>query len=187
MVVECLWCKNELTYKDATDRNRITHGICNNCLKTVDLSMGKQLIDYVQTCAKPVFIVNEGFTLLYANTEAMKFIDLNVPEIKGNVIGDIFGCVYTRLPYSCGLTHRCSVCTVINAIKETYYNKRNRENVPVSITQLYDNDFVELNMMISTEKVGDVVLMQIDMIFPLISENLLYNLTEDENQHKVTV
>jgi hypothetical protein len=55
-----------------------------------------------------------------------------------------------------------------------------RVNTPVAITKHLDDNFIDFNMMVSTENAGDVVLLQVDIVFPIINEELTQSLIIDE-------
>jgi hypothetical protein len=179
MISECAWCKKELKYHTGCD-HRISHGLCCDCVSGNDFSMGSSLIGYTDSLIKPVLIIDEELRILYANTATLTYFNKKTVEDNDYIVGDFFECIYTRLPYSCGHTYHCTVCTLRNAVEQTFYQQKMRVNTPVAITKHLDDNFIDFNMMVSTENAGDVVLLQVDIVFPIINEELTQSLIIDE-------
>ena len=78
----------------------------------------------------------------------------------------MFECAYARLPEGCGGTVHCSGCAIRRSVYETYETGESRNNIPATLRCDLNNPSHDVIMHISTEKMGNVVLLRIDKVCP---------------------
>jgi hypothetical protein len=86
------------------------------------------------------------------------------PEIEGHKGGDVFECAYARLPEGCGNTIHCSGCTIRRTVMETHKTGKSSLRVPATLNRNDPEDPDKITLLISTEKIADVVLLRIDAV-----------------------
>ena len=164
----CAWCEKDLTKK--TDRDSkfgdsvITHGICEDCRFHVIAQLGMQLDEFLDGLPAPVVMVDSGGTVKTANKPARNILHKDMNEIKGYLGGDVFECAYAALPGGCGQTIHCSGCTIRNAVTETYNTGKSLLKIPAYLNRESRDGTDRLDLLISTEKVGEYILLRIDSI-----------------------
>lgn len=160
----CAWCKKEMR-DGATDPSElVSHGICENCIKVVFGYQRTSLKDYLDTLEAPVLVVNGEGNVECANRQALGMLHKEMPKIEGNKGGVVFECAFAVLPEGCGDTIHCDACTIRNTVMSTMQTGEPHLYTPAQLTQGTPEDNEELNFLISTEKVADVVLLRIDKV-----------------------
>lgn len=76
--------------------------------------------------------------------------------------GDVFDCVNAKLPGGCGMTELCSACTVRNTVTHTYRTGESQIGVPTTLRVQQEGVTKEVVFDLTTEKVGDRVLVQVE-------------------------
>ena len=163
MIIECELCKRDFENKIIDDQ-RISGGICGNCVSGDAFHIGIPLFEYLETINLPVILVDSNVVILYANKAALIFLNKCDYEVNNHIGGDVFECKYAHLPGGCGKTIHCSGCTIRNAVTETYTHKKMLINAPAVLTQKEVFSCTDIDMMISTEMAGDVVMLRIDTV-----------------------
>jgi PAS domain-containing protein len=160
----CAWCKTELSRVDvqAGYENVITHGICENCSTNLLFQMGVELGVFLDSLKLPVVVVDRGGTIVTANHQARTLLRKGLSEIAGYKGGDVFECAYARLPGGCGNTMHCSGCTIRRTVMETHGTGRGFLRVPATLNRNTPGDSEKIKLLISTERIADVVLLRID-------------------------
>jgi PAS domain-containing protein len=162
----CAWCKKEMQGGDsqAGTENMITHGICKSCRDNVLFQLGVELELFLDSLEAPVVMVNQSGTVVSANNKARKMLRKDLSEIEGYSGGDVFECEYARLPEGCGNTTHCSGCTIRRTVMQTYETGKGFLRVQATLDQYTPKETEEMDLLISTEKLSDVVLLRIDKI-----------------------
>ena len=160
----CAWCKRELgrVHSQEGSENVITHGICGSCRDNMLFQMGVELGVFLDSLKLPIVVVNGEGTVVTGNHQARALLRKGLPEIEGYKGGDVFECAYARLPDGCGNTMHCSGCTIRRAVMETYDTGRSFLRVPAKLTRNTAQDPEKIKMLISTERVADLILLRID-------------------------
>jgi len=160
----CAWCRTELDAVDsqAGCENVITHGICENCSTNLLFQMGVELRVFLDSLRLPVVVVNRVGTIVTANRQATTLLRKGLPEIEGYKGGEVFECAYARLPEGCGNTMHCSGCTIRRTVMETYGTGRSFLRVPATLNRNTPEDPEKIKLLISTERIADLVLLRID-------------------------
>ncbi|MHA1672560.1 MAG: hypothetical protein ACTSYI_02945, partial [Promethearchaeota archaeon] len=73
-------------------------------------------------------------------------------------------CVYSDLPGGCGKTIHCTGCTIRNSAEKTYETGQSLTNIKAYQILKTPTGPKHKIILISTEKVGDLVLLQFDDI-----------------------
>ncbi len=160
MKVVCAWCNKTISPGHSDDS--VSHGICRGCAQAVFVRRRLTLKESLDKLDIAVITVDGDATAIYANQAAGRLVGKKVDLIKGQLIGDVFECVYARRPGGCGRTIHCSGCAIRQTVQATYQDGKARRGVEAE--QLVRNgDEVSLaRIRLSAEKVGDVVLLVID-------------------------
>lgn len=140
----------------------ITHGICRDCLTTLMGEVGTPLQEFIGSLDVPVVLVSGNVEVAAAHPEAFPWVDGESERVQGLLGGEIFQCVNASLPGGCGRTLRCSACAIRKAVEHTHATGEALERVPASLTTGSVGAEVPKDLQVSTEKVGDRVLLKIE-------------------------
>ncbi len=172
MIVRCGWCGKQLDDSPGVDgeagnpQQPVSHGICPDCQDNLAFQMGVDLHKYLDSLKTPVVLVDQSGSVVAANAVMLSVLGKESSDIHGFPGGDVFECAYARLPQGCGHTVHCSGCTVRRAVMRTFETGISEIRTPAVLIR--DNDGIpeQYDLAISTEKVGDKVLLQIDAMCP---------------------
>ncbi|HWQ62798.1 MAG TPA: hypothetical protein VN429_00165 [Methanospirillum sp.] len=124
--------------------------------------MGVDIGEYINMLDLPVVLVDEDMHILCANQEIQKMTSNEMPSVIGHLSGEVFECDYARCPGGCGHTTHCSGCVIRNSVKETYLTGRSVDKRFATIEKEIQGKSSPLNLLISTRKTGNVVLLQVE-------------------------
>lgn len=160
----CAWCKEELgrVHSQEGSENVITHSICGNCRDNILFQMGVELGVFLDSLKLPIVVVNGEGTIVTGNDQARKLLRKGLAEIEGYKGGEVFECSYARLPDGCGNTVHCSGCTIRRTVMETHGTGRSFLRIPATLNRNTLQDSEKINLLISTERLADLVLLRID-------------------------
>ena len=142
----------------------ITHGICKNCRDNILFQLGVELGSFLDSLDAPVVLVDGGGTIVTANNPARMLLCKELPEIEGYRGGEVFECAYARLPEGCGNTTHCSGCAIRRTVMQTHGTGRTFMRVPATLNQNTPEEPQKVNLLISTERLADLVLLRIDKL-----------------------
>jgi hypothetical protein len=114
----------------------------------------------------PVLAVNDMGQVTMANKAVLAMLGKDPTQVEGFNRGDVFECAYARLPEGCGKTVHCSGCAIRRAVSETFTTGRSLSKVPAYLNRDAATQFLQLGLLISTEKLWGMVLLRIDYIGP---------------------
>jgi hypothetical protein len=97
-----------------------------------------------------------------ANIAAQSLVGVNRPEIACSTVGEVIECVNVDLPGGCGKAECCRACTIRNTVVNTLATDCNFKHVPAYQDVRGADGVQRTRFLISTEKVGDAVLLKID-------------------------
>lgn len=160
----CAWCKKEMRGCETAKSGLVSHSICEDCEKSFFDLNEIPLLDFLDSLNVPIVVVNAECSVECVNKHARKILQKEKPEVLGYKAGNVFECVYSGLPGGCGGTIHCSGCSIRNSITHTMRTGEPRLHTPACLTQGTPEDNQEIKLLISTEKVADVVLLRIDGI-----------------------
>lgn len=111
-----------------------------------------------------MLLVDGEGAVLTANRAARDLLNKSLPEIEGHRSGDVMECARARLPGGCGRTGHCTACAIRIAVGETFATGVSREGIcAVEGTGTFGAGGLS-RVRISTERVGETVLLRIDEI-----------------------
>jgi PAS domain-containing protein len=167
MKVICAWCHKELEAdprRASGPGQKISHGICPSCEAYFLSGKRPTLDEFLDRLAVPVLVVNAEGEILFANRLALGTLGKDLDRVQGYRGGDAMECAYARLPGGCGQTEHCKACTIRNNVMETFNTGRSLHRVPAYLNRWIGNDKIRIELLISTEKVDDTVLLSIDQV-----------------------
>jgi hypothetical protein len=161
--IVCAWCKKEIESVTTAhkENKQISHGICDDCRFKLEYeSFG--LEKFIITLKKPILVMDRRVRVQSANSRAIELLQTGKEEIVDQLVGDVIQCVYSDLPGGCGKTIHCSGCTIRNSAEKTYETGQSLTNIKAYQILKTPAGTKHKIILISTEKVGDLVLLQID-------------------------
>ena len=160
----CAWCGIALdpTSSSSSCDAVITHGICGPCANKMFLQTGIPLRNFLDRFALPIAIVDSEGVVRTVNTQARSMLGKELSDIEGHKGGDVFQCVHAILPGGCGNTVHCSGCAIRRTVMETHTTGKSFLRIPALLKQQNPKEPQDIRFLISTEKVGDYVLLRID-------------------------
>jgi hypothetical protein len=161
----CTLCKKEVS-PEAIARRTITGSVCQECLDNVGAQSGMPLRDFLDGLGVPVLAVDSDVVVAMANKPLLSLFGKSLSQVTGQRGGDVFECAYARLAGGCGRTVHCSGCAIRRAVTETFTTGRSLQKVLAYLNRDAVTQFLQLGMLISTEKVLGMVLLRIDHIGP---------------------
>jgi len=165
----CAWCGIELrpSTPSADGTHPITHGICQPCANYFFTPRDPSLRGFLNTLTTPVAVVDDDMRMLEANDLALTALGKTRDAALGSRSGDVIECANAKLPGGCGRQVHCAACTLRNSVRETFETGNGFTEVPAwlrmdPVTGREAADRVRV--LISTEKVGNVVMLRFDDI-----------------------
>ena len=161
----CAWCKKVIKDEDdPLSKGNITHGMCSQCfIETTSFNprTAKQILEYVQ---EPIFVIDSNGTIKSANKSGQLLVGKEYEEIENALGGDAFECSYASLGSGCGKTEHCKTCAIRNIVMDTLNAGFGFKSVPAYQSIKTSSGTKIIRFLISTEKVGDKVLLKIDKV-----------------------
>ena len=160
----CAWCRRNMgaVHSGIQPESAITHGICEDCANNLFGDMGMKLTAFLDSLAAPVLLVDSTGSVKTANQQAQALLRKDLPDIEGHQPGDVFECVHAETPEGCGHTIHCGGCAIRRTVMDTFRSGKSHVNVPAFVNRGTSGDGWKVDLLISTEKVKDVVLLRID-------------------------
>lgn len=162
----CAWCKKELpsvSWSSETE-HLVTHGICDDCAEAITARTRKGILEFLDELADPIFLVDGDARMISANAAAQLIVGKDRSEIEDHLGGEVFECTNADLPGGCGRTEHCKACAIRNSVMNTLATGKGVKRAPAYQTLKGDNGGRRVRFEISTEKVGDAVLLRIDSV-----------------------
>ncbi len=160
----CAWCGVDLgdSQSEVMSTRPITHGLCERCAHHMYAQLGLPLAEYIEGLDAPVVVVDGEGVARTANVRARAFLNKDLDQIEGELAGDVLECAYAMLPGGCGGTMHCSGCTIRNAVERTSTTGHSCVRIPATID--FQEDGGTADLLISTERAGDVVLLRVEEV-----------------------
>ena len=156
--LECAWCKRLLS--DDIDAP-VSHGICEQCSIEAEFHR-EHLDDLLNGLRGPVLAVDSEGTVLAINDMAAALLGSDAASMEGRLPGDVISCVYSELPGGCGRTTHCTGCAIRQAFEHTATTGEPvHEQTAFSYTRTPQR-LVWKCFLISTERIGKLVLVRIE-------------------------
>ena len=162
----CARCGSALEPGEAARRGQpvVSQGLCAQCSHHLLEERGVPLVEYLDGLGAPVAVVDAQVILRAANRQLRELVHQDLSSIEGKRGGDVFECAYARLPEGCGQTVHCSACAIRRAVTETYRTGVSQERVPASLREGASGKARPVELLISTERVGNHVLLRVDSL-----------------------
>lgn len=163
----CAWCKKDLdpsSTSDGTGDAPITHGICSDCARETLAFKAKPLRKFLDQFSKPVFLVSSEGRIVTGNSAGFSLLKRMPEEVEGELGGDAFGCSYAELEGGCGSTIHCKTCTIRITVFDTLQSGKSHIGVPAYPDLHHVTGENRIRFLITTEKMGDAVLLRIDEV-----------------------
>ncbi len=164
MSLRCSWCNSELG-ADARSRHRdrrIAHTLCSRCRKSFVFQMGVPLQTFIDSLPAPIFVVDDDMNVKAVNREGRALFKKGRNEVLGRPGGVVFDCAYAQLPEGCGRTIHCSGCAIRRSVYHTWETGERLIDVPATIRFARQGEALEIGLLVSTERMGDVVLLRVN-------------------------
>jgi len=163
----CAWCNKELG--DSADQGGasdyvVSHGICKACKEYFFSEESRTLDKFLNHLEAPVLMINPEGEVVLANELALRFLGKDLESVKGGKGGEVMECAYSKLPEGCGNTKHCIACTIRNNVMETFETGKSLGRVPAFLNRLDRHTVHKTRFLISTERVGNVVMLRIDEV-----------------------
>jgi PAS domain-containing protein len=160
----CFYCNAYLgsVAVSGNHAEQISHGICPDCFPKFVAGTGEQFEDFLNSLPAPVFVVDQAGTMVTANTRGLELIPADLQDVVGRFGGEVFSCKYASLPDGCGETIHCKTCTIRNTVTSTFESGEPAFRVPAYMDLGDLTGIKSIRFIISTEKVGNFVLLRID-------------------------
>lgn len=160
----CAWCGKGLgTVAGAPGtEHRITHAICDRCRDRLGARIGIPLREFLESLAAPVMLVDAHSRAVAGNSALGSIAGVAPERMPGRFPGDVFECAHVRAPGGCGFAIHCSGCVIRNSVEETMSTGNAVTRVPATLDHGTDDPYAGVRFLISTEKVGDRVLLRVD-------------------------
>lgn len=163
MQTKCAWCKS--TIIESSDENNerpVSHGICNSCAHKMFADMAETMNDYLNRLPMPILVIDGNDQVVAANAKALEKTDLRPVENSRLRAGDVIECVHAIQPEGCGKTIHCRACILRRTILHTHKTGLPCSKVPASNDLQFLDKVETANYLISTEKVGELVVVKIE-------------------------
>lgn len=162
----CSWCKIEIGIVPDKSHleHAVTYGICSQCLNILFEPHQFNLTEFLDHLDATVIAVTPNASVICANKRARDMLHKEENEIEGCLGGDVFECAYAKLPGGCGKTIHCDGCTIRNTVIDTFTSGHCHFKTPAYLIQGTPDSTHKVDLLISTEKIMDVVLLEIDRV-----------------------
>jgi hypothetical protein len=158
----CAWCNKSLDGISDESDTVISHGICKECSEIFTQYRQENFRDFVNKLPGIVFITDGNVMVMSANKAAGENLGKADANIEGLLGGNVLNCIYADMPGGCGKTEHCAVCAIRNNVTKTYRTGRAKHSVPAFNIVKTPEGNQKMQLLISTEKLGDFVLLRID-------------------------
>ena len=160
----CAWCGQDLGGDGdrAGDDCPISHGVCAECSLELMSELARPLGEFLDSLPAPVLAFGSDKRAQAANQQACDLLGRHRDTFAGRSGGEIIGCAEAAKPGGCGQQVHCASCTIRRSVTYTAETGRSTSMVPAFPDVQLGAATVRLSLRISTEKMGDLVLLRID-------------------------
>ena len=160
----CAWCKKELDPEpDGQEPREVTHGICAECQAFIEANSPTSLRQFLDRFSVPIVCMDADARVVTANAAACTLLGRSYDQVANYMCGDVIQCRWARLDGGCGRTEHCVGCTIRLLVEEVMESGASLKGRPAYYDRLQPDGSVErTELLLSTEKQGEVVLLRID-------------------------
>lgn len=165
MVVKCAWCDVVIDDSDVSSDERypVSHGICPKCAKKMLQDLPVTAKNFLDSFEQPVMLVDNVNNVLITNRAAKLMVSGDFDFSDHEKCGKFVGCVHSDAPEGCGATVHCESCVIRRCILHT-----DKTGLPCQMEACEDYRFFNgecgANLLVTTEKVGNRILLKIDPV-----------------------
>jgi hypothetical protein len=162
----CAWCGTVLdgSQRYPLKNEPISHGICKVCAFSLLDGERQTLREFIEKLKEPVLFVTGDVFIEAANARASIAIGKEIDAIEGSHEGNVMECAYARLPGGCGKTEHCVDCRIRALVNHTFTTGEAVVRVEAYLDVLTPFELQRRRLSVSTEKVGDKVLLRLDCL-----------------------
>jgi len=151
------------TPSKAAENDVITHTFCESCAEEYLCDeLGLDLRALLDTLSVPVIVFDPDVRVRTANSQACALLQKSLADIEGKRGGVAIECSHSKTPAGCGNDIHCQSCTIRNSIQKTFETGKPIVKVKAYPDIQASSKVKKVCVEISTEKVGDVVILRID-------------------------
>ena len=162
----CAWCGKTLEDPagEAAADAPVTHGICKACKAELLGEVGVPLQEFLDSLGAPVLLVSGDFEVEAAGRTPLPWLGGEMKRVEGLLGGEVFQCANASLPGGCGRTLNCTSCAIRGSVEHTFKTGGRLDGVPATLTAGPLAEETEIDLLVSTEKVGDRVVLRIEAV-----------------------
>jgi hypothetical protein len=165
MKIICSYCQKEMGQKAPFDDPNPTHGICPECEAYFTRQWnGLSMDEYLDEYKVPILVINNDDRVLAYNQAYSQRLFGEERKPRGLLSGEFLECRYARMPGGCGNTVCCRDCIIRKSIQETLKTGAPKLKVKAYLNQTEKGQPVQRELVISTEKKGEAVIVTIENI-----------------------
>lgn len=158
---QCAWCGRDPGDAGLQAGRRVRSGICASCLVEVAAGTRVPVTELVASRAGPAFLLDADHTIGMVNCRALDLLGKPEEEVLGERTGTALECEHAYLAGGCGLTMRCSGCTLRQSISHTHLTGEPRFNIRATVTLARGAGVRDVRMTFSTARISDRILLEI--------------------------
>jgi PAS domain-containing protein len=159
----CSLCKKKLKTRNShASIGNITHFLCTFCALEITKETPRTVGQILNLINEPIFLIDNNGAVQGANESASEMLNKKLPDIEGQMGGDAFECAYAKQEDGCGKSIHCKTCAIRNIVMETLASGHGFDKVPAFQSIITADGSAIMKFIITTEKVGDQVLLRID-------------------------
>jgi len=113
--------------------------------------------EFLDSLPPPAIVVQHTRRVLAANSAAKALMSKEHCEMTGQLGGYALGCIYADGPDTCGQAVHCKSCAIKNSVMHTMTTGKPLTDIPASPELSGISGKRLVHFLISTEKVGDFV------------------------------
>ena len=121
-----------------------------------------ELFEIVNSRPMPTLLMQaEPRVVVTANKSARQLFNKSLAEIEGKRGGQVFDCIHSFSEKGCGLDENCEDCKIKSSVLDTFATGTPHDNVRTVLDIKKEDQTIPYAMVISTEAVGDFVLLTV--------------------------
>jgi PAS domain-containing protein len=161
----CAWCGADLDGGGpaVAHGEPISHGICGSCRSALHTG-GWTLRKFLEKLPEPVLLVTPDVVVEAANAAACAAVGKQFADMEGRLGGAVLECAYARLPGGCGKTVHCAACQIRASVGHTFRTGEALLRIDAYQDVLTLHGLQRRRLVISTEKVSEMILLRVDSI-----------------------
>ena len=169
---ECMYCNAHLGWieEEGIDSVQISHGLCPICLLVFVAGTGTPYADFLDVFQVPLFVVGADCEVINVNKQGRRLVAAGLLELQRRPAGEVFECTHARPPEECGETVHCKSCTIRKSVLVTATTGKPFIKIPAHLDLDADTGQKSVRFLISTERIGMVVLLRIEDAVDLTAE-----------------